>query len=219
MSSFIVHMTPGSPFGRAVLIALEEKRAPWRLAPLAPSAYRSAQHLDRHPFGRAPVLEHDGFLLYETQAILRYLDRVLPAPALTPVDAKAAARMDQVMNINDWYLFQGVNTVIGFNRVVKPRLLGLPPDEEAIAAAMPKAQAVFAELARLMGSTPYFVGDEPSLADVLVAPQIDLFRDQPEWAPLTGPHPNLAAWLARMNARASLKATTWERVQEIGLAA
>jgi glutathione S-transferase len=31
-----------------------------------------------------PVLEHDGFLLYETQAILRYLDRVLPKPALTP---------------------------------------------------------------------------------------------------------------------------------------
>jgi glutathione S-transferase len=29
-----------------------------------------------------PVLEHDGFMLYETQAILRYLDRVLPAPPL-----------------------------------------------------------------------------------------------------------------------------------------
>jgi glutathione S-transferase len=214
MSSFIVHSTPGSPFGRAVLIALEEKRSPWRLAPVAPSAFKTAAHLQRHPFGRVPVLEHGGFLVYETQAILRYLDRVLPNPALTPADAKAAARMDQVMNINDWYLFQGVNTVIGFNRVVKPRLLGLPPDEAAIAAVMPKARAVFDELARLLGSAPYFAGDNPSLADVLVAPQIDFFRDQPEWVPLTGPHPNLCAWLDRMNARPSLKATTWERVQD-----
>ena len=219
MSSFIIHSTPGSPFGRAVLVALEEKRVPWRLAPVAPSAFKTAPHLQRHPFGRVPVLEHGGFLLYETQAILRYLDRVLPNPALTPADAKAAARMDQVMNINDWYLFQGVNTVIGFNRVVKPRLLGLPPDEAAIAAAMPKARAVFDELARLLGSAPYFAGDNPSLADVLVAPQIDFFRDQPEWVPLTGPYPNLCAWLDRMNARASLKATTWERVHDMAQAA
>jgi glutathione S-transferase len=219
MSSFIVHSTPGSPFGRAVLITLEEKRSPWRLAPVAPPAFKVEPHLKRHPFGRVPVLEHDGFLLYETQAILRYLDRVLPGPRLTPSDAKAAARMDQVMNINDWYLFQGVNTVIGFNRVVKPRLLGLPADEAAIAAAMPKAHAVFDELARLLGSAAYFAGDTPSLADLLVAPQIDFFRDQPEWAPLAGPHPNLRGWLERMNARPSLKATTWERVQEVAEAA
>jgi glutathione S-transferase len=55
----------------------------------------------RHPFGRVPVLEYDGFMLYETQAILRFLDRILPSPTLTPADPKAAARMDQAMIIND----------------------------------------------------------------------------------------------------------------------
>ena len=80
-----------------------------------------------------------------------YLDRVPPAPPLTPADPKAAARMDQAMNVNDWYLFQGVNSVIGFHRVVGPRLMGLPPDETAIAAAMPKADVVLNELARLLG--------------------------------------------------------------------
>jgi glutathione S-transferase len=98
-------------------------------------------HISRHPFGRVPVLEHDGFMLYETQAILRYLDRMLPAPPLTPADLKAAARMDQAMNVNDWYLFQGAGSVIGFHRVVGPRLMGMKPDESAIAAAMPKARA------------------------------------------------------------------------------
>src|SRR5712692_2720949 len=120
MSAFIVHSIPGSPFGRAVLSTLEEKRASYRLSPVAPGTLRIEPHISRHPFGRVPVLEHDGFMLYETQAILRYLDRVLPAPPLTPAAPKAAASMDRAMNVNDWYLFNGVGNVIAFHRIVAP---------------------------------------------------------------------------------------------------
>jgi glutathione S-transferase len=218
MSEFIVHSIPGSPFGRAVLTALEEKGASYRLSPVAPGSLRSPEHLARHPFGRVPVLEHDGFMLYETQAILRYLDRVLPTPALTPPDPRRAARMDQVMNVNDWYLFQGVGNVIVFHRVIGP-LMGLAPDEAAIEAAMPRARAVFAELARLLGEQPCFAGDALSLADLLVAPQVSFFTQTPEWPVLGAPHKNLVAWLARMEARPSLQATTWERVSEMAQAA
>jgi glutathione S-transferase len=219
MSEFIVHSIPGSPFGRAVLSTLEEKGASWRFSPLAPGSLRSPEHLARHPFGRVPVLEHDGFLLYETQAILRYLDRMLPNPALTPADPRRAARMDQVMNVNDWYLFQGVANVIVFHRVIGPRLMGLTPDEAAIEAAMPKARAVLEELARLLGGQPFFAGEAISLADLLVAPQLGFLSQTPEWSALGAPHKNLAAWLARMEARPSLKATTWERVSEMAQAA
>ena len=219
MSEFIVHSVPGSPFGRSVMAALEEKGANWRLAPVAPGTLRSPDHLSRHPFGRVPVLEDDGFSLYETQAILRYLDRVLPTPALTPADIKRMARMDQVMNINDWYLFHGVGDVIIFHRVIGPQLMGLTPDEAAIEAAMPKARTVFFELARLLGEQPYFAGDALSLADLLVAPGVAFFTATPEWAELGKPHANLVAWLARMEARPSMKATTWERVSERAKAA
>jgi glutathione S-transferase len=219
MSEFIVHTIPGSPFARSVMAALEEKGAPWRLSPVAPGTMRSAEHLSRHPFGRVPVLDHDGFSLYETQAILRYLDRVLPTPALSPSDNRHLARMDRVMNINDWYLFHGVGDVIVFHRVIGPQLMGLTPDEAAIAAAMPKARTVFAELARLLGEQPFFAGDALSLADLLVAPGVAFFIATPEWAELGAPHPNLVAWLTRMEARPSMKATTWERVTELAKAA
>jgi glutathione S-transferase len=212
MSEFTVHSVPGSPFGRAVLATLEEKGASYRLAPLAPGASKSPEHVARHPFGRVPVLEHDGFLLYETQAILRYLDRVLPEPALTPADPKRAARMDQVMNINDWYLFQGVGNVIGFQRIVGPKFLGSTPDEAAIEAAMPRAHTVFAELARLLGEQPYMAGDTLSLADLHVAPQASFLSMTPEWAKLTAPHANITAWIARLEARPSFQATTAERL-------
>jgi glutathione S-transferase len=219
MQEFIVHSVPGSPFGRSVLAALEEKGARYRLAPLAPGASKTPEHLARHPFGRVPVLDHGDFRLYETQAILRYLDRVLPQPPLTPSDPRRAARMDQVMNVNDWYLFHGVGNVIIFHRVIAPRLLNLAPDDTAIAAAMPKAHAVFAELARLLGDQPYLAGETISLADLLLAPAIEFFTMTPEWPALGTPHANLVSWMERIQARPSFQATTWERVSELAKAA
>jgi len=216
MSEFTVHSHPGSPFGRSVMATLEEKGAPYRLARLTP---KSPEHLALHPFGRIPILQHDGFRLYETQAILRYLDRVLPNPPLTPTDPRRAARMDQVMNINDWYLFQGVGNVIIFHRVVGPRVMGTVPDEDAIKAAMPKAHTVFDELARLLGTQPYFAGDALSLADLLIAPAMAFFTLTPEWSLLGAPHANLVTWLAKMQARTSMQATTWERLAELAEAA
>jgi glutathione S-transferase len=219
MSQFVVHSIPGSPFGRSVLATLEEKGAPYRLAPVAPGTLQSPEHLARHPFGRVPVLQHGDFWLYETQAILRYLDRMLPQRPLTPDDPNRAARMDQVMNINDWYLFHDVGNVIIFHRIVSPRLMGVAPNEAAIAEAVPKARTVFAELSRLLGAKSYFAGDALSLADLLLAPAVALFTMTPEWAELGAPHSDLVAWMERMESRSSMKATTWERVAAMAKAA
>lgn len=219
MSEFIVHSIPGSPYGRAVMATLEEKGAAYRLNPVAPGTFAAEPHISRHPFGKVPVLQHGDFMLYETQAILRYLDRVLPLPSLTPADPKAAARMDQVMNVNDWYFFNGVANTIGFQRVVGPRVMGLTPDEAVCAGALPRAHQVFNEYGRLLGDQPFFAGEAVSLADLLLAPQLDFFDGLPEWGPLTANNPNLVAWLARMNARPSLVGTTWERVAQMANAA
>src|SRR5258708_20168203 len=137
MSEFTIHSMPGSPFGRAVLTMLEEKGVPYRFSPVAAGTLRSPEHLARHPFGRVPVLQHGDFMLYETQAILRYLDRVLPAPALTPADSKRAARMDQVMNVNDWSLFPGVGNAIMFHRSPGPPVIRLHPHNPPIQPPTP----------------------------------------------------------------------------------
>jgi glutathione S-transferase len=127
--------------------------------------------------------------------------------------------MDRAMNVSDWYLFNGVNNVIGFQRIVAPRLMGVAPDEAAIAAAMPKAHTVFSELARLLGAQPYFTGESVTLADLMIAPQLDFLALTPEWTELSARHQNLVDWLARMNARPSFQATTWEKLMELAKAA
>jgi len=219
MREFVVHTIPGSPFARAALATLEEKGAKYRLVPMTPQDMRGARHLALHPFGRVPILEHGEFRVYETQAILRYLDRVLPKPALTPLDPQLAARMDQLMNINDWYLFRDASAPIGFQRVVGPMLLGLKPDEAIIAAALPKARLAFDELARLLSANPFVAGDALTLADLIIAPHLDMLSGTPEWASLAGAHANIRAWLERMNARPSMQATTPGRVMEMAQAA
>jgi glutathione S-transferase len=212
MADVIVHTIPGSPYARAALATLEEKQVPWRIAPLMPGQLREPTHLSRNAFGRMPVLEHGDFQLYETQAVVRYIDRIWPRPALTPTDPRRAARMDQAMNINDWYLFQGCGNVIAFQRIVGPRVLGLTPDEAAISAAMPNAHRVFRELSRLLGEQPYFAGEQISLAEMMLVPQFDFLAQSPEWPTLTAGLGNLVSWFERTSARSSFQATTWEAV-------
>jgi len=202
----VVHLVPGSPFARAVLVGLEEKRLPYRLQPMRPGDSKSEAYLRLHPFGRIPTFEHGDFRLYETQAILRYLDDVFPAPALQPKAPRRRARMNQIIGINDWYFFPKVAAGIVFHRIVGPILLKTQPDEAAIAAAMPMARLCVGEIERLLGDQPFLAGDSFTIADIMLAPQLDLFAATPEGKSLLA-GTKLSAWLARMQSRPSMLAT------------
>jgi glutathione S-transferase len=90
-SGMIVHGVPGSPYVRAALLALEEKGADYEFAAMALGALKQEPHLSRLAFGRIPAFEHDGWMLYETQAIMRYVDAVVPGPQLQPVEPRGGA--------------------------------------------------------------------------------------------------------------------------------
>lgn len=215
--TFIVHGIPGSPYVRSPLIALEEKGAEWRLAALPFGTFRTPDYLRMQPFGKMPAFEHDGMTFYETQAFLRYLDRVMPSPALAPNDARSLLRMDQMLNIVDCYVAKSISGALSFGRAVAPKF-GLPVDEEAIAAALPEAKVAVDEIARLLGDDAYMAGDAISLADIHLICHLAFLPLYAEGQELLAPHPNLAAWIARMEARPSAQATTWERVSEMAAA-
>ena len=201
-----VYGIPGSPFLRSVEIALNEKGVVYELHALTPGQHKEPEHLARHPFGRVPAFEHDGFGIYETQAIIRYLDDVFPDPPLTPGNARQRSRMNQVIGIIEWYFFPKAAAPIAFNRIIGPKLLGLPGDEAAITEAMPMARTCFDVLDGILGDQPYFGGDRVSIADIMLAAQLDLLCETGEGRELiTGTR--LEAWLKRMVARPSFAAT------------
>jgi glutathione S-transferase len=212
-SGMIVYGIPGSPYVRAALLALEEKGAAYELAAMALGSLKQQPHLSRHPFGRIPAFEHDGWMLYETQAIMRYVDAVVPGPRLQPEEPRAAARMNQLMNITDWYVMRQVSVPITRNRVVAPRV-NRPVDEDAIVNAIPDARICIAEIARLLDSHTWMAGEALSLADLLMAPHLSMLALAPEGAAILAEHPNLEGWLARIESRPSMEATTWDQLLE-----
>jgi glutathione S-transferase len=206
MTDIIVHGMLGSPYMRAVQMGLEEKGAEYRIQVMGPGEQKSGAYLKKHPFGRVPLFEHGEFRLYETQAILRYLDDVFLEPPFKPSDPRAAARMNQIIGINDWYFFPKVAAVIVFQRIIGPVLLGTATDEAAVAAAMPMAEVCITELNRLLDGQQFFTGHTLSIADLILAPQLDFLAETPEGKSLLGAT-RLGDWLARMNTRPSMQRT------------
>ncbi len=208
MSDFIVHGIPGSPYVRAALLALEEKRADWRLQPLAMGGQRAPEWRAFQPFGKIPAFEHDGMRFYETQAFLRYADRALPEPALAPADLRGLLRMDQLLNIVDCYVAPKVSG-LSFWRRVAPHF-GMPVDEAAVVAMVPEAGITIDEAARLLGDQAFLAGDALSLADLHMVAHLGFVPDYAEGQALLAPHANLRGWLDRMMARPSYAATDWD---------
>ena len=165
---------------------LEEKSVPYTLAALPFGGHRTPEYRAIHPFGRIPAMDHGDFRLYETQAMLRYLDRIAPNPVLIPTDPIREARMNQ---IND------ISACISFFRLFAPRL-GIPVDEARIADALPRAQICVDVVSGLLGEQTFMAGDSLSLADLMIVP-----------------HAHLMAWLDRMHARHSMEKTTVERLR------
>ncbi|THD74392.1 MAG: glutathione S-transferase family protein [Phenylobacterium sp.] len=213
MSQVTIYGIPGSPYVRMPLLACEEKGVRYTLVAMNFGDQKSPEHLARMPFGRIPAIEHDGFRLYEADAILRYIDEVFDGPSLTPADPKARARMNQVMGIVDWYVMPSLSAGIGFNRIIAP-VIGRLVNEEAVQAAIPLARTALAALEDILGDKPYFAGDAVSLADLMAVAHLELVPFSPEGAELIAGSP-LLAWLDRMNDRPAVAKTAMRRMMNL----
>jgi glutathione S-transferase len=197
-----------SVYVRAVRLALHEKGVGYdhvEVDVFAPSG-PPAEHFARHPFGRIPAFEHDGFRLYESSAIERYIDTAFDGPALQPAAQRAQARMNQALSILDGYCYRTLVWDIFVERVRAPEA-GRAPDEARIAAALPRADTCLRALAEVGGDGPWLAGPTLSLADLHAVPMFVYFRMAPEGAAAIARHPRLAAWLDAMMARPGVAAT------------
>jgi glutathione S-transferase len=195
-----------SVYVRIARLVLAEKGVAYdriEVDPFAPTI--PTDYLALHPFGRVPTLVHDDFVLYETSAITRYLDRAFGGPTLQPQEARALARMDQVIGMVDSYAYWPLVRQVFSHRAFRPAL-GRPVDEAEVARGLAAAAKVLGALEAL-AVEPFIVGPAISLADFHLGAMIAYFTLAPEGSALLDTHPRLAAWWRHVSRRPSFAAT------------
>ncbi len=196
-----------STYARTARLALEEKGVAYELneVDILSGKGNAPEHLARQPWGKVPAFEHDGFGLFETLAITRYIDEAFPGPALQPADVKRRARMTQICGIVDSYGYGGIVQKLFWQEAIVP-MQGGAPDAATSAEGLRVAEQVLDVIEGLSGGD-LLCGDAVSLADLHLLPVVEYLRMTKAGAAAFAQRKKLSAWWDRMDARPSAAKT------------
>ncbi|WP_332770079.1 glutathione S-transferase family protein [Phenylobacterium sp.] len=203
MADIVLHTDVLSPYGWAARLVAAEKGVSWRLKPVNVAL---PAHWKLHPFGKMPVLEHRGVIVYETLAIVHYIDRAFSGPALQPSGALAQAEMLQWISVVNGYMFPVMNGLLKERTSAMWRAEG--PDDEVLASFKGPLELQVQYIDRAVAEHDFLVDGEISLADSFLLPHLHFVSATPEGAQALERAPAAQAWLDRMRERPSFAATT-----------
>lgn len=209
MGEPIVFGAAYSVYVRVVRLTLAEKGVRYNLEEIDIFAEGGppADYLARHPFKRIPAFEHDGFRLYETGAIARYVDEAFSGPALMPDGPKAQARVNQVVGIVDNYAYRSMVWGV-FTECVRAPARGKTGDAALIESSLKNAGTCLDALEDLASvDGPALLGPGITLADLYLAPMMRYFVLAKQGANLLAARPRLSKWWRWMQERPSMAET------------
>jgi glutathione S-transferase len=199
-----LHYHPLSTYSRRVLIALIEKQISYEPVPIDMAArkHREPAYLALNPYGRVPTLEEDGFVLYESTAILDYLEATHPSPPLAPTEARVRALVDMHMKLCDLQMTRPWSVIVFPKRFLPKERW----NQTAMAEAKVEVEKHLEIVERQLGGGKFLVADQFTLADLCYLPFL-------EFLPLAEikPPPAVAAWSEHLLARPSARKTKPER--------
>ena len=204
----------GSPFAWRVMLALEWKKIAYtpKLLNFSKGEHKSPEMIAMNPRGKVPVMKDGDLALYESLAILNYLERKQPEPALfgrTP--AEHAAIWREVSECI-YYFEQPAFAVIA------PIFFGgVNEKAEAMKAAAVSLHAEFARLEKILAAADWLVGNKPSAADIWWYPETMLVEragGNPAAQPLgldlgsiAGRYPAIGRWQKRLETQPGYEKT------------
>ena len=194
---------PASTFARRVRMQLLEKDLPHELVALdmAAGANRQPEYRALNPYGRVPTLVDGELVLYESNAILCYLEAAHPQPPLLPRGLQDRARVDMHMRLCDVQMGRHAGAILFPKRFLPRERWNL----EAIAAAKVEVEKHCDILERELSGREYLVAGQFTLAEIAYAPFLQFLA----LMEIT-PQPAVAAWAQRILARPSARATVPE---------
>ncbi len=198
METVTVYGFQRSTYVNVVRLALTAKGVPFNFHDTENEMY-SPEHMRRHPFNRVPVLQHGDFWLYETSAIVQYIDEAFEGPRLQPADVRQRAKMHQwISNLNSYFY---PNFIFRFTHetVVFPEL-GIATDDKVVSGAVPKIELALSVMENeLRDGRPFIVNGSPTLADYCLLPNFIAISFAPTGPSLVSQYPLITAWIRRMS--------------------
>lgn len=197
----------GSPFAWRVMLTLEVKRLKYesRLLEFSKEDHKSPEYLKLNPRGKVPALKDGDFVLYESLAIMAYLDQKYPDPPIFGTTPQETGRIWRSISETDSYL------VAPGAKVIAPIFFGKGLEKTAeIQAAAATIRDELKRIDAALAGSVWIVGSCISAADIALFPlvQILLRAASKESAkplnlgflPLAQTYPNIAAWVKRIEA-------------------
>jgi glutathione S-transferase len=198
-----------STYVRTIRMALAEKGVEYDLmdVDMIGGAHHQPEWRERHPFERVPAFEHNGFAIYESNAIAHYIDDAFPGRRLAHPDIRRRTRDQQIVEVINAYGYKRIVMDIVLRYYFADKDAG--PDMASIEAAVPAAEQVLAAIQNLMlGADPYLVGRDVSFSDLFLAPIVSYFVQFPEGKRTVTKMPRLSTWWLAMQQRPSFTETT-----------
>ncbi|MEP3280414.1 MAG: glutathione S-transferase family protein [Stappiaceae bacterium] len=193
---------PQSSYTFATRIAAHEKGVDYELIPAAP---HSEEVIAVNPIGKIPAMRHGSVKLGESEAIVRYIDRIGSGPALFPGEVNAAANADMWISYTNTEIDRCCirNYVLQYIFPAGPE--GAPDREKIDASVQEMKEKHFPRLEAALASSEYLAGASPSFADFNMVPILFYTNQMPEGAELIKASPKISAYLDRMMARKSVQ--------------
>jgi glutathione S-transferase len=202
-----VYWGSGSPYAWRVLLALEHKRLAYtsHLLQFSKHEHKSPQMLAMNFRGRVPVLKDGDYVVFESVAILYYLDQKYPEP---PLFGRTPEEAGVIMRVICEYQAYAEPHVMRIARSFFTPPTPLRSDElaEAVQGVASEARSIEGRLAH----SDWVVGETLSAADLVIYPGLKfLLRTlkkpaaadlSSRFLPLDVNYPALSRWAARMEA-------------------
>ncbi len=194
---------PRSSYTRTARMGLAEKGIRYTLQPLAP---HSPELVALNPFGRIPAFRDGRVTLFETSAILRYVDEAFAGPSLVPGTVRDRAHCEQWVSAINAYV-DGPMIRRYVLPYVFPKGEGGRPDRAIIDAAVKEIAELLAILDAAYGGRDFLVGRVLSMADLFLAPILWYVEQFPEGRALLAKHSNVMRAQGVIRARPSFRET------------
>ncbi|KAG8220483.1 glutathione S-transferase [Butyriboletus roseoflavus] len=160
---------PMSTCTRLVALICKEKEIPYEVVPidLSKGEHKAPGFTKFQPFGQVPYIDDDGFVLYESRAIARYLIKKYPnqgTPGLIPTDPKEEALFEQAASVETSNFNAQIAPLI-YEKVFKARSGG-QPDQAKANEYLQKLEAKLDVYEVILSKQKYLAGDNVTLADL-----------------------------------------------------